>query len=197
MLHSDSVTSSNALEAHEINDPDIDLVLKAQQELPYSTRSYEELLSKYHSLVFHICYKMLGDRGDAEDMSQEVMLKVFKYLPNFERRSTFKTWIARISTNTCLTAQDKIKRNKDMKVLLQNDPLYQMQESKINTTKRDLDIAMQLLSPKERQILTLRYTANLKIEEIAEVVDQGLSATKMRLYRAQESLKEQMEAYQN
>jgi RNA polymerase sigma-70 factor (ECF subfamily) len=177
-----------------IDDPDIDLVKRAQAELPYRTFAYEKLIKKYQGLLFHICFKMLGNRDDAEDITQEVMLKIFHSIVNFEGRSSFKTWIARIATNSCLTAQDKLKRAKELKTLLKDDPTQKI-STKICTTARDLEQAMQSLSSKDRQILTLRYTANLKIEEISDICEQGLSATKMRLYRAQEALKENMEAY--
>ncbi|KZY65871.1 hypothetical protein A3752_17225 [Oleiphilus sp. HI0081] len=178
------------------NDPDNEWVTQAQEELPYRTCAYEKLIRKYEKLVFHICLKMLGNRDDADDVSQEVMLKVFHSLVKFEGRSSFKTWIARIATNTCLSAADKRKRTRELQAMLTDDP-SQERTSTINTTKRDLDSAMQLLAPKEREILTLRYTAELRIEEVAEVCDLKLSATKMRLYRAQEALKEHMKAYQH
>ena len=61
-------------------DPDKEWVLQAQVELPYRTCAYEKLIRKYQALIFHICFKMLGSRDDAEDISQEVMLKVFHSL---------------------------------------------------------------------------------------------------------------------
>lgn len=179
-----------------LEDPDKEWVIQAQAELPYRTCAYEKLIRKYEKLVFHICFKMLGNRDDADDLCQEVMLKVFHSLLKFEGRSSFKTWIARIATNTCLSAIDKLKRTRELKSMLSDDPT-QTHVTSINTTKRDLDVAMQLLPPKDREILTLRYTAELKIEDIAAAGDLKLSAAKMRLYRAQEALKEQMKAYQH
>lgn len=189
------LTRANPATFSSFDDPDKKLVAQAQEELPYRTDAYEALVKKYHALIFHICLKILLNKDDAEDLTQEVMLKIFHAITRFEGRSTFKTWIARIATNSCLSALSKIKRAKELKALLHDDPT-QVESSGISTTKRDLDKAMLLLSPKERQILTLRYTADLSIEEIADACDLGLSAAKMRLYRAQATLKENMKAYQ-
>lgn len=184
----DHSSVAEATQADEIRvDEDAALVALAQQELPYRTAAYEELMRKHQRLLLRICYKMLGNQHDAEDMCQEVMLKVFGALPSFEGRSSFKTWLSRIATNTCINAYDKIKRNNNFKRMMTDDPTV-VTETKISSTKRDVDKAMALLDLKDRQLLTLRYVSDLKIEDIADISNLSLSAAKMRLYRAQEKL---------
>lgn len=175
-----------------ILDQDLDLVEAAKKELPYGTKSYEALMRKHQRLVLRICMKMLNSQEDAEDVCQEVMLKVFHALPKFEGRSSFKTWLSRIATNTCINAYEKAKRSNELKRSMAADPTIPT-SSKICSTKRDVDKVMALLDMKDRQLLTLRYVSDLKIDEIAEACGLGLSATKMRLYRAQESLQKLLE----
>lgn len=172
-------------------DPDKALVERAQKELPYDTRSYELLMRQHQQLILRICLKMFGNQHDAEDICQDVMLKIFHHLKSFEGKSSFKTWMSKIATNTCLNAHDKMKRNAEFKRMLSNDPTVPT-TSKIKSVQRDLNKIMQLIEPKDRQLLTLRYVAELKIEEISEISGLGLSATKMRLYRAQENLQSQI-----
>lgn len=166
---------------------DLELVEQAKAELPYRTQAYERLMNRYQKLILSICYKMLGNRHDAEDVCQDVMLKVFNSLAGFEGRSSFKTWLSRIATNTCITSYDRIKRSNNFKQFMADDPTV-TKVTKISSVKRDVEKAMSLLDIKDRQLLTLRYVSDIKIEEIADISGLSLSAAKMRLYRAQEAL---------
>lgn len=191
MIKDQPMLDSTAIIAKLAIDPDADLVASAKLELPYQTRAYETLMLRYQKLIIRICIKMLDSTEDAEDICQDVMLKIFHALPNFEGRSSFKTWLSRITTNTCLNAYDKIKRSNALKRLVLNDPT-QNTTTTISSTRRDINKAMQLLDLKDRQLLTLRYVSELQIEEIADISNLGLSATKMRIYRAQEALQSLM-----
>src|SRR5690606_16857080 len=72
---------------------DEELVARAHQELFHVTRAYEELMRRYQRTLFNVCARYLGNERDADDVCQEVMLKVLYGLKNFEGKSKFKTWL--------------------------------------------------------------------------------------------------------
>lgn len=176
---------------HKIDDKD--LVAEAIRELPYVTRAYELLMRRHYRLIGQTCQRMLRDPHEAEEASQDIMLKVFNALPRFEGRASFKTWILRISTNTCITRIQKRKLEaaryvSDSEMPIQefagdasNDPSQQPSSEFASLTGS--------LSSDELQLVTLRFVGDLGLAEIAEVMGTGLSATKMRYYRALEKLK--------
>lgn len=173
-------------------DPDAALVKQAQAELPYVTTAYEQLMLRYERLIHSVCVRMLGNRADAEDVSQEVLVKAFSALKSFEGRSSFKTWLMRITTNTCITMQSKQKRQGELLTVLKGEQ-HTAGSSALDTSDHDVERLLSQVKPDDRKLLVLRFVAELTFEEIAEVCDLGLSATKMRIYRATEELRSKIE----
>ena len=171
-------------------DPDAALVERAQTELPYVTNAYEQLMSRYHGLIRAVCLRMLGNRADADDVAQDVMVKAFGALQGFEGRSSFKTWLVRIATNTCITAMSKRKRQRELLSLMSSE---EAATSELDTSGFDVLTLLARVSPKDRSLLVMRYIAELQFDEIAEIAELSLSATKMRIYRATEQLRSQLE----
>lgn len=172
-------------------DPDAALVQQAQRELPYGSRAYEALMKRHESLLYRICLRILGNSDDAYDVVQEVMIKAFNALPRFEGRSSFKTWLIQIARNTCFTLQSKLKRNREFKEMLENETQEDASDS-LKTDAFDVDSILSDLNEKDREILVMRFIAELQFDEIAEVCDISLSAAKMRVYRATEALKKKL-----
>ena len=170
-------------------DNDAALVDAARRELPYVTIAYTQLVARHQRLVFGYCLRMLGNRADADDVCQDVMIKVLNALPGFEGRSTFKTWLMRITVNACNTALSKARRREQV------SELYQTQRATdppaaIKTAEFDVNRLLESLNDVDRQLVVLRYVAELGFEEIADIAGMKLSATKMRIYRAVQSLQE-------
>ena len=173
-------------------DPDAALVEQAQQELPYVTTAYETLMRRYERLIHSVCLRMLGNRADAEDVSQEVLVKAFSAMESFEGRSTFKTWLMRITTNTCITMQTKRRRQGELLTEFKGEQ-HGAGTTSLDTAAHDVETLLSQVKPEDRKLLVLRFVAELTFEEIAEVFDLGLSATKMRIYRAAEELRSKIE----
>lgn len=178
--------------ARTIIDPDAELVRQAQRELPYRVTAFEALIKRHEQLLYRVCYRLLGNPDDASDISQEVMIKVFGYLPKFEGRSMFKTWLMQIARNTCFTMQSKLKRQRELRDILEQDAEDSIGD-RIITEAMDVDTILSSLNKQDREVLVMRYIAELQFDEIAEVCDISLSAAKMRVYRATESLKKKMD----
>lgn len=145
-------------------------------------------MNRHQALLYKVCLRLVGNAADAEDICQDVMFKVFGSLPRFEGRSTFKTWLLRIATNTAHTLRDRLRRTRELAAVWSQDPAVDKEDA-ISTDAMDVHSLLERLKPVERELLTLRYVADLSLEEIAEVCDMGLSATKMRIYRATEQLR--------
>ena len=144
-------------------------------------------MRRHDKLMFSVCLRLVGNRQDAEDITQDVMLKLFSRLNSFEGRSSFKTWMVRVTRNACKDWLKKKAISKQYSEALANEP---QEQSTIEYQEDRLIGLLKDLSPTDREILTLRFVADLNLQEIAETTDLSLSATKMRLYRAIDRLQE-------
>jgi RNA polymerase sigma-70 factor (ECF subfamily) len=120
------------------------------------------------------------------------MLKVLYGLKNFEGKSKFKTWLYSITYNECITQYRKERRKRRLMDALSLDPLEEASEEKAPKPeeKGGLDRWLVHVNPIDREILVLRFVAELEFQEIADIMHMGLSATKMRYKRALDKLRE-------
>ncbi|HUE94993.1 RNA polymerase sigma factor SigX [Pseudomonas sp.] len=171
---------------------DEELVARAHDELFHITRAYEELMRRYQRTLFNVCARYLGSERDADDVCQEVMLKVLYGLKNFEGKSKFKTWLYSITYNECITQYRKERRKRRLIDALSLDPLEEAAEDKTQKVeeRNGLDRWLVHVNPIDREILVLRFVAELEFQEIADIMHMGLSATKMRYKRALDRLRE-------
>ncbi len=171
---------------------DEELVARAHGELFHVTRAYEELMRRYQRTLFNVCARYLGSERDADDVCQEVMLKVLYGLKNFEGKSKFKTWLYSITYNECITQYRKERRKRRLMDALSLDPLEEASEEKMPKVedRGGLDRWLVHVNPIDREILVLRFVAELEFQEIADIMHMGLSATKMRYKRALDRLRE-------
>jgi len=171
---------------------DEELVARAHDELFHITRAYEELMRRYQRTLFNVCARYLGNDRDADDVCQEVMLKVLYGLKNFEGKSKFKTWLYSITYNECITQYRKERRKRRLMDALSLDPLEEAVEEKAPKIedRGGLDRWLVHVNPIDREILVLRFVAELEFQEIADIMHMGLSATKMRYKRALDRLRE-------
>ena len=171
---------------------DEELVERARVELFHITRAYEELMRRYQRTLFNVCARYLGNDRDADDVCQEVMLKVLYGLKTFEGKSKFKTWLYSITYNECITQYRKERRKRRLLDALRLDPIEEASEEKAPKLeeKGGLDRWLVHVNPIDREILVLRFVAELEFQEIADIMHMGLSATKMRYKRALDKLRQ-------
>lgn len=171
---------------------DEELVARARQELFHVTRAYEELMRRYQRTLFNVCARYLGNERDADDVCQEVMLKVLYGLKNFEGKSKFKTWLYSITYNECITQYRKERRKRRLIDALSLEPQEEASDEKSPKVedKGGLDRWLEHVNPIDREILILRFVAELEFQEIADIMHMGLSATKMRYKRALDRMRE-------
>lgn len=170
---------------------DEELVEHAKNELFHVTRAYEELMRRYQRTLYSVCARYLGNERDADDVSQEIMLKVLYGLKKFEGKSKFKTWLYSITYNECTTQYRKDRRKRRLYDALSLNPVDEEVEAEpINTKNNDLDRWLVGVNPIDREIIILRFVAELEFQDIASIMHLGLSATKMRYKRAIDRLRE-------
>lgn len=172
---------------------DEDLVDLCNEELPESTTAYQVLIKRYEGVIYNTCLKLLGDPEDAEEVAQDTFIQLFHKLHQFQGRSSFKTWLYRIVHNFCKNRISKqIRKRKGQAAIEEHADHFQDDTYDTSEKKERLELvtrALDTLKPRDKEILILKFMSGLTIEEIAEVLDIGLSACKMRLYRALDAFK--------
>lgn len=176
---------------------DEELICLCRERLPGDPRPFHTLVARYRDQVMNTAYRFLGNLHDAEDVAQEVFLKIYHGLPNFRAASSFSTWLYRIAVNTC---KNELRRRSRQPTLLEPDlenlgaPLPAAPSPEQAVTTREQRDAIQetldRLSETDREALILRDVQNLSYREIAEVLGIGLSAAKMRVQRARLAFRE-------
>ncbi len=174
-----------------------ELVQLCMRQLPYTTAAYTELVTRYEKCVFGLCYRYLSAKDLAEDASQEVFIKVFHALPKFEYRSAFKTWLYSIAINHCNSLLVKQQREKSRHSLVEDFDSLAADESNETANcvaKEDDKICVHevidSLEGVDRDLILLRFSNDLALQDIADILGKKLSATKMKFYRALDKFKD-------
>lgn len=179
--------------------------LKARDE-----RAFNELVESFGPKVYRLVFRMLGRRDEAEDMTQEVFVQVFKAVGNFRGESKLSTWVYRVAINSCKNRSKYLSRRHDgaqdaFDVMAEHEPLHQAKGVTTGELSRPdqmvegreveqiVRCAIAELEPDFREALVLRDIENLSYEEIAEITCQAEGTVKSRIHRARSMLKEIVE----
>lgn len=171
--------------------------------------SFEVLISRYEQKVYSLSMRMLRQRQDAEDVTQQTFLNVMEHLTQFRGESSFSTWILRIATHASLKIIRKRKGlktvpydetrvgNRDLEPIPHPEFIASWKDipEKLllsNELKELLDEALGELDEKYRIVFLLRDIEGLSIKETAEVISLSESNTKVRLLRARLQLREKL-----
>lgn len=187
---------------------DSQLVERAQEG---DRQAFQELVERYQEKVYSICYGKVKDEQDAMDVSQDVFVKVFRYLENFNQESSFYTWLYRIAVNTSIDFlrkqsrhtkvdyDDTIKRDEDvegndllMPSKLGVDPDKALGRKELREKMLE---ALNSLSDKHREILTLREVEGLAYKEMADMLDISKGTVMSRLYHARQYFQDALDEY--
>lgn len=154
---------------------------------------FEYLIDTYQNLVFSLCYRFSRQYFDAEDLTQETFLSVYKNLPTFDGLQE-KAWICRIATNKCL---DYLKK-KESKVLVMEDNFFLEQEDRElpleeqvmqTEVKRYLKESCEALKGPYQAIAMDYFYYELSMQMIAEKYGKNIKTIQTQIYRAREMLK--------
>lgn len=169
--------------------------------------SLELLIKKYLKPIYSFVYRYIGNAQEAEDITQEVFVKVWKSLDKFDQQKNFKTWVFVIAKNTAFDHLRKSRsasgwkkeipfskfenetgKNIILETLTDPSPLPKELLERTDAT-RVLSLAMNRLSPKYRMVLFLRYNDHFTFREIAASLEDSLNTVKSRHRRALIQLK--------
>ncbi|WP_421823567.1 RNA polymerase sigma factor [Flagellimonas oceanensis] len=164
-----------------------------------NTRAFSDLVDSYKDMVFTLSVRMLGNREEAEEVSQDVFIKVFKSLQNFKGDSKLSTWVYRIAYNTCL---DRIRKIKKKRIHTDLEHIDQIAYADLDTafqkmleTERSglINQCLSKLSAEDAGVLTLFYLEEKNLQEMEKATSLPVNTLKVRLYRARKRLASIME----
>lgn len=166
--------------------------------------AFEALVTAYEKKIYNLSLRYLGNREDAMDASQEVFLRVYRFLNGFQEESSFSTWIYRIGVNVCKDILTQKKRRAEQSLEMQDEDdesrtveiADERYDPEILYSGRELQdalcTAITELPPKLREILLLRDVHGLSYEEIGEALSLESGTVKSRLARARENLRKKL-----
>lgn len=153
--------------------------------------AFAELVRRHQDKVFGLAYRYSRDRQDAEDLAQEVFLKVWRHARSFRGDSLFSTWLYRLAVNTCLNFKQR-QRSRPASLPLQGDFASACPPAgdELVAADRDarLQAAMASLPPRQKMALALASVADRSYEEIAAVMNVSVPAVESLLFRARKKL---------
>ena len=187
-------------------DPDAVLMLRVKRG---DRAAFTELVDKYQQPVMNLVYRTLHDEAEAEDLAQTVFLQVYKSAQRYESRAKFSTWLFTIARNLCLNEIRRRSRHpaesiEEAHAEHEDQPRQQYEDkSQIAPPEKllhgelaqKIEEALAGLPENQRTAILLCRQDELSYEEIAEILDCSLSATKSLIHRGRETLKEKLKPY--
>lgn len=169
--------------------------------------AFERIVLKYQDRIFNLCYRFLGNMQEAEDVAQDVFIKVFKALKRFRSESSFYTWIYRITVNTCknriksldyrrlkkkiqLPDETYTESNRIAAAVMSNDSPAESMEKK--ERMKQIQTAINKLPPDQKAVIVLRDIEGFSYDEISEITGHKLGTVKSKLSRARNDLRNKL-----
>ena len=170
-----------------LQQPDLGVLRKAQRG---DERAFAIIVRAYETPVFNYVLRLVGDRALAEDLTQEVFLRVFQGLPKFSLRCKFTTWLFQVTKNRVLDELRASERRPRHLVALDDVPPLEVMDAPIELgeTVDALWRAIEGLSTDLKMALLLRDVAGLSYSEIADSLEVTLATVKWRIYKGREDV---------
>jgi len=176
----------------------INQVLKGDQN------AFGEIVELYKDKVFQLCFRMLGNRHEAEDLAQEAFVRAFVNIHSFKINMKFSTWLYRIATNLCI---DRLRKKKpdyhldaevagteglNMYSQIASDTLKPEEEVASLELQESIQEEITKLPEKYRSVIVLKYIEELSLKEISDILDLPVGTVKTRIHRGREALRKQL-----
>ena len=173
-------------------------VLKGHQD------AFEEIVTLFQHRLYQVCYRMLGNAQEAEDIAQEAFVRAYTNIHTYDQNRKFSTWLFRIATNLCI---DRIRKKKPDYYLDAEVPgteglnMYsqiaapgELPEEQVEKMEMQERIHYEIgrLPDKYRSVIILRYIEELPLQEIGDILKLPLGTVKTRVHRGREALRKQM-----
>jgi RNA polymerase sigma-70 factor (ECF subfamily) len=167
--------------------PDLGVLRKAQRG---DERAFTIIVRTYEQPVYNYILRLTGDRSLAEDLTQEVFLRVFQGLPGFSLRSRFTTWLFQVAKNRVLDELRALDRRPRSVVAIEDAPHLEVVDAPAERSETIDAVwrAVEALNPDLKMALLLRDVVGLSYTEIAETLEITLATVKWRIYKAREEV---------
>lgn len=159
-----------------------------EASLQGDVESFGELVSRYRDVVYHLAYRMAGNRADADDLAQETFIRAYDRLGLYRHEYAFRSWVCTICANL---AKNRFRKEARRREAEDGHADFAADVAARADAPRDpraerLNAVLARLPERLRVPLVLRHTEGMSYEEIAKVLSIRLSAAKMRVARARE-----------
>lgn len=163
----------------------IELVLSGQNE------AFEPLVMPYRRLLLTLAYRLSRNAEEAKEISQETLLRAFRYLRSFDRKRSFKNWLLQVEMNVWRASRKKSADETTLKELAashrQEDPEAGQADGEL---RAQVLSCLDGLSPKEKEIFLLRDIEDMSIKETAQISRTSAIAVRVHLSRARQKIRE-------
>lgn len=157
--------------------------------------AFTNLIQRYERAVYNLCYRMLGNPGEAEDAAQEAFLRAYRSISRYDTERKFSTWVLSIASNYCI---DQLRKKRLLTLSLDEMPYLDVSdrgpgpEGQLLAGERQDEVRRLLreLSETDRAAIIMRYWYDLSYDEIGDALSLTNSAVKSRLHRARQALAE-------
>jgi len=167
--------------------------------------AWDQIVRQHWRKVFNLAYKFVGRHDEAEDLAQDIFLKIFKALGTFDRRANFQTWLISISRNLCIDHYRSVRKERETMardvdaadlspVSRERSPLSQLEQVDLKHIIRQ---ALAELPPALRQAVVLRDLQEFSYQEIADQLGLPEGTVKSRINRGRFELARQLRRLQN
>jgi RNA polymerase sigma-70 factor (ECF subfamily) len=164
--------------------------------------AFTQLVETYNTAIYNLCYRMLGEAGEAEDAAQETFLRAYAQLQTYDPARSFKTWLFSIASHHCI---DRLRKRRLTWLSIEDEqlpPHPALQEQtpgpeEMASRHEQSDVIQAMLaklSPEDRNVIVMRYWYDYSYEEIARTTRTTVSAVKSRLHRARGYVAEMLKA---
>lgn len=159
------------------------------------TQAFERIVERYKHRCLRYAFRFLGDRDEADDVTQETFVRAYRSLDKLSSHDRFGGWLFQILINRCRSAVDRRSRLErwiqpidDVDEII--DPVTEVSPTYRQTS--DLEASLKKLAPAYREALILKYIDNMTYDEMSEITGVGVSALKMRVNRGMSILREKL-----
>jgi len=158
-----------------------------------NSEAFSQLVEAYQTPVYNLCYRMMGDSGEAEDAAQETFFRAYQSLKRYDQQRPFITWLLSIAAHYCI---DQHRRRRlpalpldalPEETIPDNVPTPERESVTREANQRVRDM-LKSLGPQDRAAVVLRYWYDFSEEEIASALSLTVSAVKSRLHRSRREL---------
>jgi RNA polymerase sigma-70 factor, ECF subfamily len=166
------------------------------QAIDGDLEAFEEIYKLISGFVYSVAFRITGNKSDAEEVTQDVFVQIFKNLRNFKFKSSFKTWAYRITFNTAINKYRQMRRENNHRQEYENIAINEATYNKgaefvdKENAEKTVNHLLSKLNPEQKTSILLREIEGLSYKEIAGVLKLNINTVRSRLKRARESMLE-------